>query len=192
MAESGEAPEFFNWLLGNGKQLHQKWLDKQEENAYWQQTHGKGSEPEIPKSGDLTQAEYDALVFAGGLKRAAYEAEHGDIEEQKQREWLRGNTSWSTGGPEVEQKVEEAATRTEYSIDEMRKIAEELARSTTDDVESSSKDISDAAGKMLKLPGDTAEAVRQALKDVSIYIDGYEITGAIGRNMAEVLARYGQ
>ena len=48
------------------------------------------------------------------------------------------------------------------------------------------QDISDAAKKMEKLPGETADAVRGALSDLNLYIDGRSITTVI----SEIQASY--
>ena len=48
------------------------------------------------------------------------------------------------------------------------------------------QDISDAAKKMEKLPGETADAVRGALSDLNLYIDGRSVTAVI----SEIQASY--
>lgn len=73
----------------------------------------------------------------------------------------------------------------------MEEAAAELAGEGVGKVKDAGDDISDAADRMEKLPAETAEAVKEALSDVRIYIDGDALAGSVGGIMAGNIIRFG-
>lgn len=87
-----------------------------------------------------------------------------------------------------------------YSDEEKRAFEEPLIRMQElvedemkqgEKVQEAGDDISDAAKEMGKLPGETADAVKNALNGTQVVIDGNALTAVVGEVMANWVARNG-